>query len=359
MVLAWRLLLIFMLLGLFRGTPLQYIFLVLYYVLAVLSIISIRLKAFYLVIFGYFVFVQYINAVSFIDFLLTISLPLSIPFAIYFSKYTSIFDLEKVLLRLCMYYTIVYVFFWSIIGNNNFEIYNFISQNISTSRIGALDILPITAFLIYLTRNRHVLFLVLLFYFIFYIKFERGLLISLVLYYFYEQRFLVRKFRKVIVLTIFVVALLSWRVAYGYMLLLSDNLYAFTIGQKIFDSSLNSRIEQIAYVFSDVSWNRVLFGHGIPRETSKYLQLTIDYFYWQDNGILGIYWAFGLVGLFLILSLIAPIVKSRREFPPLLRILTILYLINSLFTAKILFVFGFMIVLHCFKVYDYNNRSLR
>lgn len=359
MVLVARLLLIIILLGLYRGTSLQYVFLFLFYLLAFRSIVFLFAKPFFLAIFTYFVSVQFLNASNNFDALFSLSLPLSIPVAINLTRRLSYDLFESLLIKLCAGYTFVYIILWMIAGNFNFQIFNFITGTYAPSKFGALDVIPIVAYLIYLSSKKSAFIVIILVYFIFYVKPERGMLISLPIFVLLERNFLFNKYRNLVKAIVALSLVIGFPIVYKYGVYAYENIRLFVMGNKSFDSSINSRIDQLTYVFSDYSLLPMLIGHGIPRESAKNDQIYIDYFYWQDLGILGIYWTFGLLGILLIFYIARIVIMKRDRLKPMSRYILVLLIINSVFTAKILFSFGLLISAYIYLENDNNNRSLR
>lgn len=360
MVLVARLSLIALSLGLYRGTPLQYVLLCVLYLLAFRSLIFLLVEPLFLFIFTYFVSVQFLNASNNIDALFALSFPLSIPVAINLTRMFSYELFERLLIKLCAIYTLVYIALWMIAGNFNFQIYNFISGTSVPSKLGSLDVIPIVAYFIYLLSKKYVAFIVIiLLYFIFYIKLERGMLISLPILVLLERKVLFKKYITLVKTTIVFFLLIGFPVVYKYAVYAYENILLLLAGNKSFDTSINSRIDQLAYTFGDNSLLQVLIGHGIPRESTKNELIGIDYFYWQDLGIFGVYWTFGILGILLISFLAGTVIMKRNTLKPMSRYTVVLLLINSLFTAKILFSLGLLICVFIYLENDNNNRSFR
>jgi hypothetical protein len=246
-----------------------------------------------------------------------------------------------------------------IAGNFNFQIFNFITGTYAPSKFGALDVIPIVAYLIYLSSKKSAFIVIILVYFIFYVKPERGMLISLPIFVLLERNFLFNKYRNLVKAIVALSLVIGFPIVYKYGVYAYENIRLFVMGNKSFDSSINSRIDQLTYVFSDYSLLPMLIGHGIPRESAKNDQIYIDYFYWQDLGILGIYWTFGLLGILLIFYIARIVIMKRDRLKPMSRYILVLLIINSVFTAKILFSFGLLISAYIYLENDNNNRSLR
>lgn len=359
MVLVARLSLVIILLGLYRGTPLQYAFILLFYVLAFRDILFLFTKPFLLVIFAYFITVQFLNAPSSKDAFLSLSLPLSVPLGISLARRCSKDLFESLLIKLCSFYTVVYIALWSIAGNFNFQIFNFITGTTVPSKLGALDVIPIVAYLIYLLSRRHWSFTIILLYFILVIKLERGMLITLPIFLFFERKNVFRKYKNLVSKTTLFILTIGLPFLYKYLVIAYQYLILFFNGNKSFDSSINSRIDQLLYVFQDYSLFTFLMGHGIPRESVKDETLEIDYFYWQDLGIFGVHWAFGIIGLILIFLLVRVVLLERDRLKSMSRYIIVLLVINSILTAKILFSFGILISAYIYLKYDNNYRSFR